>query len=392
MDRWAYVRLGDMGDIITGNTPKTSNNRNYESMDINFYKPGDLKEGKVNELISAEDCISEYARDGARILPDGSVLITCIGIIGKVGITRGESACNQQINAVLPDKQICLNRYLAYAIIHFNRRLNNIANAAVVPIVNKSQFSDFEIPLPPLNVQHQIVEILDCASALIEKRKAQIEKLDLLVKSQFIQMFGDPVANPMGWNIGTIRDLIVEAKYGTSKPAEDNGKFVYLRMNNITYNGSIDLSDLKYINVDEKDYEKYVVRKGDILFNRTNSRELVGKTAVFKQYEPMVIAGYIIRVRVNECANSDYISAYLNSNYGKKILYNMCKAIVGQANINAQELQNIAIPLSPLKLQNQFADFVHQVETQKQLLQNSLTKLELQYKSLKQKCFRGEIF
>ena len=106
----------------------------------------------------------------------------------------------------------------------------------------------------------------------------------------------------------------------------------------------------------------------------------------------MIIAGYIIRVRTNERANSEYISGFLNSNYGKRTLLDICKAIVGQANINAQELQNIKIPITPVQLQTQFADFVQQVEVQKSLLQQSLAKLELNYKSLMQKCFRGDIF
>ena len=143
---------------------------------------------------------------------------------------------------------------------------------------------------------------------------------------------------------------------------------------------------------DDSEIEKYVVRKGDVLFNRTNSKELVGKTAVFKEDTPMIIAGYIIRVRTNERANSEYISGFLNSNYGKRTLLDICKAIVGQANINAQELQNIKIPITPVQLQTQFADFVQQVEVQKSLLQQSLAKLELNYKSLMQKCFRGDIF
>jgi len=214
----------------------------------------------------------------------------------------------------------------------------------------------------------------------------------LLIKSQFIEMFGDPVTNPKEWEIGVIRDLVSEVKYGTSKPAETDGKYIYLRMNNISYDGSVDLSDIKYINIEKKELEKYVVRKGDLLFNRTNSKELVGKTAVFREDTTMIIAGYIIRVRTNEKANPEYISAFLNSRYGKSILSDMCKAIVGQANINAQELQNIRIPLTPLSLQNQFAAFVQQVESQKSLLQKSLAKLELNYKSLMQKCFRGEIF
>lgn len=290
------------------------------------------------------------------------------------------------------DKEKLNTRYMFYFLENYIEKLREQSIGGVIKYIKLNNLTEALIPLPPLKTQCEIVDILDRANILIEKRKVQIDKLDLLMKSQFTQMFGDPVTNPMEWERGTIRDLVSEVKYGTSKAAEASGKYVYLRMNNITYNGTIDLSDLKYINVDENDYEKYVVRKGDILFNRTNSRELVGKTAVFNEEEPMIIAGYIIRVRVNERANPEYVSAYLNSNYGKKTLFNMCKAIVGQANINAQELQNIAIPITPIDLQNKFANFVHQVERQKQILQDSLEKLERNYQSLIQKCFRGEIF
>ncbi len=290
------------------------------------------------------------------------------------------------------DSQVLNTKYLFHFLDKYVDKLREQSIGGVIKYIKLGYLTEALLPLPSLSVQKQIADVLDRASDIIEKRKVQIEKLDLLVKSQFIEMFGNPVTNPKGWEIGIIRDLVSEVKYGTSKPAVDNGKYVYLRMNNITYNGSMDYTSLKYIDIDDNEIEKYVVRKGDILFNRTNSKELVGKTAVFKENTPMIIAGYIIRIRVNERANPEYISGYLNSNYGKRILLDMCKAIVGQANINAQELQKIRISITPIQLQNQFANFVSQVEAQKSLLHQSLAKLEQNYKSLMQKCFRGEIF
>ena len=179
-------------------------------------------------------------------------------------------------------------------------------------------------------------------------------------------MFGDPATNPKGWDKGTIRDVVTEVKYGTSKPAVEGGTYKYLRMGNITYDGHLDLTDLKYIDVPESELDKCTVKKGDVLFNRTNSKELVGKTCVYNLDETMVIAGYIIRVRVNNRVLPEYLSAVLNSSYGKKTLAEMCKAIVGQANINAQELQNIQIVIPPLELQYEFLKVIqkiHQVVT-----------------------------
>ena len=186
-------------------------------------------------------------------------------------------------------------------------------------------------------------------------------------------MFGDPIKNPKNWEIGVIRDVVSEVRYGTSRPAVEGGKYKYLRMGNITYNGDLDLSDLKNIDIPDSEIEKCIVQKGDVLFNRTNSKELVGKTCVFDSDEPMVIAGYIIRVRVNKKVVPLYLSAVLNSQYGKQTLYDMCKAIVGQANINAQELQNIKLCIPPIDLQNQFATFVQQVDKSKYYIQKTKT-------------------
>lgn len=250
-----------------------------------------------------------------------------------------------------------------------------------------SQYSNIQIPLPPLGEQKKIADELDTITGLITKRKVQIAKLDVLVKAKFVEMFGDPVINPMGWEEGTIRDIVSEVKYGTSHPAVEGGKYPYLRMNNITYEGHLDTSNLKQIDIPQNEYEKCVVKYGDILFNRTNSKELVGKTCIYNLEIPMIVAGYIIRVRVNEKAIPIYLSSVLNSKYGKHTLFGICKAIVGQANINAQELQNIKVLIPPLPLQNKFADYVTKVEDAKTKMQNGLKHLEMLYKERMQEYF-----
>ncbi|MBK7994112.1 MAG: restriction endonuclease subunit S [Blastocatellia bacterium] len=136
-------------------------------------------------------------------------------------------------------------------------------------------------------------------------------------------------------------------------------------MGNITYQGGWDFTDLKYIDLSDKEKEKYLVVKGDLLFNRTNSKELVGKSAVYRQSEPMAFAGYLIRVKANSQNNAEYLAGFLNSKYGKQILTNMCKSIIGMANINAQELQSIEILKPPLNLQNDYAKIVYKTEKNK---------------------------
>jgi len=153
----------------------------------------------------------------------------------------------------------------------------------------------------------------------------------------------------------------------------------------------MDYSKLKYIDIDDKDKHKYLVKKGDVLFNRTNSKELVGKTGIIQSDEEAVIAGYLIRVRVNELANPFYIWGHLNSRWAKLTLNNMCKNIVGMANINAQELQDIIILKAPKELQNQFATRIQAIEAQKAQAQESLKKSEDLFNSLLQRAFKGEL-
>ncbi|SFJ10930.1 type I restriction enzyme, S subunit [Terrisporobacter glycolicus] len=186
--------------------------------------------------------------------------------------------------------------------------------------------------------------------------------MDDNVKSRFIEMFGSPATNSKDWDMTTIGEITTDVRYGTSKSSVEGGKYPYLRMNNITYSGKLDLKDLKYIDIEDNELEKCIVRKGDVLFNRTNSAELIGKTCVFDLEEPMIIAGYIIRVRLIKEVLPIYLSMFLNSDYGKKLLRGMAKGAVNQANINAQELKSIKIPIPPVELQNEFADFVKQVD------------------------------
>ncbi len=163
----------------------------------------------------------------------------------------------------------------------------------------------------------------------------------------------------------TIGDVVVDVHYGTSRKASDTGLYTYLRMNNITYGGELDLTDSKKIDVPDSEIDGCLVRQGDVLFNRTNSKELVGKTCVFTESTPMVIAGYIIRVRPGAKITGDYLATYLNLSESKKMLFSMAKGAVGQANINAKELCSISIIVPPMKLQRQFQKFKLQTDKSK---------------------------
>ena len=247
--------------------------------------------------------------------------------------------------------------------------------------------SRYEVAEIDKTEQILICEKLNKLYEIIKLRRQELQLLDDLIKARFVELFGDPIKNPKGWEVVTIGDIVTEVRYGTSKPAVEGGKYPYLRMNNLTVDGHLDLKDLKYIDIPDDEMEKCVVRKGDVLFNRTNSIELVGKTAVFDLPEDMVIAGYIIRVRLNERLLPEIFSQYMNLEALKDILRAMAKGAVNQANINAQELQSIKVYVPDMEVQKQFIKMKEQVDKSKVAIQAALDKSQLLFDSLMQKYF-----
>jgi len=262
---------------------------------------------------------------------------------------------------------------------------------ATIPHVSRPYLLNIKISLPNLAEQKRVAAILDQADAIRQKRRQAIEQLNTLIPAIFYDMFGDPVSNPKCWPIGTIRDLVAKVQYGTSKRADTKGEYPILRMNNITLEGEWNFTKLKYIDFDESEKRKYFVSNGDMLFNRTNSKELVGKSAVFHEIKPMAYAGYLIRACANEHGNTDYISGYLNSRHGKATLRNMCKSIIGMANINAQEMQNIHICLPPVNLQNEYANAVAEIRKRRRLHQIAQNETNNLFNSLIQRAFKGQL-
>lgn len=322
---------------------------------------------------------------------DGESLIFGTGGQASVHYCNSKFAVSTDCYVCRPVDQKVLGNYVYRYLSGNLYLLEDGFKGAGLKHISKGYIENLEIPLPDLPTQQKIAALLDKADELRQYNKQLIQKYDALTQSLFLDMFGDPVRNEKGWDVTTIRELSSDVKYGTSAKASDKGSLPYLRMNNITYDGYMDFSSLKYIDITEKYINKYAVKRGDILFNRTNSKELVGKTGLVTNNDKYIIAGYLIRVRTNELANPYFIWAHLNSKWAKLTLKNMCKSIVGMANINAQELQDILILKPPITLQNEFAERVQLIEQQKEQAQRALQKSEDLFNSLLQKAFKGEL-
>lgn len=195
------AKLKDLGKISTGNTPSKNISEFYNSEDIGFVKPDIISELQIDYIENTTEYLAEAARSKARIVKKNTVFVTCIGNIGKIGIVKDkELAFNQQINAIEPNEKV-LPKYLAYGIFANKRRLQAISNAPVVPIINKTQFGEFEIDIiDDTKEQLKIVELLDKVSEVIANRKKELEKLDDLIKARFVEMFYDKDYPVLKWN------------------------------------------------------------------------------------------------------------------------------------------------------------------------------------------------
>lgn len=379
------VKLGEIFEIGSGGTPSKSHPEYYGG-EIPWVKTGDLKDEYLYEV---EDFITEEGlnNSSAKMYEKDTVLIAMYGAtIGATSILK-MSACTNQACVAFKKNDKVIPEYLYYFLKSQKEKFVKDGVGGAQPNISAGYLKKVEMELLTLEEQKAIVEILDKTMTVLECRKTELSMLDDLIKARFVELFGDPIMNPKGWEMVTIGDIVTEVRYGTSKPAVEDGRYPYLRMNNITADGHLDLNNMKYINIPDDEIEKCVVRKGDVLFNRTNSIDLVGKTAIFDLTEDMVIAGYIIRIRLNERLLPEVLSQYMNLKVIKDILRSMAKGAVNQANINAQELQSVKIYIPDMGLQNQFVAFIEQTDKSKIAIQEALDKTQLLFDSLMQKYF-----
>ena len=382
------MKLKDIGLIVTGNTPNKKNKEYYESKDILFVKPSDIKENYITLIKKTEEYISEKARKKVRILPEGTVLVTCIGTIGKVGILKQEATCNQQINAIVPNDKV-ISKYLAYLIKSKQKLLQLKANAPVVPIINKKNFSEIEINICNLNKQEIIVKKLDLLKKIIDKRKLQIEGLQNIIKSQFVEMFGNPIYNKGNWNKMKLQDLVTndcKISYGIVQTGEDveNGIPVFRPIDIV--NSKPQLSKLKRTTKIISDKYKKTILKGDELL--ITVRANIGDTFIVnKKFEGCNVGRGITPLRFNSNnINTIFIKYQLDNEEMKNEIKKKAKGIT-LLQLNMEDLRKFELIVPPIELQNKFADFVKLIDKQKFEIEKSLKEAENLYNSLMSEYF-----
>jgi type I restriction enzyme, S subunit len=354
------MKLKELGEIITGNTPSKKVKDYYESNDISFFKPGDLDENYILELKKSEEYISEKARGKARIIPKNSILVTCIGTIGKVGILLKEASCNQQINAIIPNKKV-LPKYLAYSIFSKQKYIQKKANAPVVPIINKSDFSDIDVKICDLDTQRLIVQKLDSIKNVVDIKKKQITELDNLIKSQFVDMF---ITNRNdSWRLKKLKEVcIFNPKKLEISNVPDDFKVSFIPMTAVTENGEIDTSDIRDYKEVNRGFTYF--RENDVLFAKITPCMENGKGAVAINLKNKIGFGSteFHVVRPKETMNSRWLYTLFSLSFFRNEAEKNMTGSAGQKRVPIKFIENYEIFVPPIELQNKFASFVEYID------------------------------
>lgn len=386
------AKLSELGTVITGNTPSKQESKYWASSDIPFIKPDVINQDGITELQAANEYISEIARSKARIVEKSVVLVTCIGSIGKICLTGRECAFNQQINAIIPNDKV-LPEYLAYCIYYNRPGLIELANAPVVPIINKRQFENFSVNIEEnIGQQGSIVTILKAVDRLIYYRHKQLQKLDELVKARFVEMFGDPVRNSMGLPTEPMTTVcaIIDGDRGKNYPKQDEfsdtGYCLFLNAKNVTATG-FSFENRMFI-TKEKDNALHngKLERGDVVLT---TRGTLGNLAFYDDsvpFENVRINSGMVILRMNKSVMTE---AFFMEQFKLQLQSIKGKIASGSAQpqLPISTMNKIRILLAPMALQEQFAAFVEQTDKSKVAVQKALDEAQLLFDSLMQKYF-----
>jgi type I restriction enzyme, S subunit len=269
------------------------------------------------------------------------------------------------------------------------------ATGASYPAVSDRIVLESKIPLPPIAEQKRIAAILDKAEEIRSQRRQALEQLDAIAQSIFLEMFGDPVTNPKGWETYLLSDLIVDGlQNGLYKPASDYGEGTPILRIDGFYNGQVtELSSLKRVRISLTEQETYSLQENDIVINRVNSIEYLGKSALIPRlFEPTVFESNMMRFRLNSkyvCPH--FLIEFLQTPFIKMQIRTGTKDAVNQSSINQQDVKSFQIRIPPIALQQEFARRVEAIAQLKTTHRESLAQLDDLFASLQHRAFRGEL-
>jgi type I restriction enzyme S subunit len=338
---WRTVRLGDVAKTSSGGTPKRGVTAFYGGR-IPWVKSGELGDSTVYET---QEKISQAGLNGssAKLFPKGTLCIALYGAtVGKLGILGMDAATNQAVCGIfLPDE---IDTRFAYRFLESKRReLIEMGKGGAQSNISQEIIRNLQFPLPSPDEQRRIVAEIEKQFTRLEAGVAALRRVQASLKRYRAAVLKAACEGP--WPQTTVAKVATNVRYGTSaKTNEDANGVPVLRMGNIT-DGRLSFDKLKFLPASHPEFPDLLLKSGDLLFNRTNSAELVGKTAVYRGTpEPCSFASYLIGVRLGNNYLPTFLSYYLNSVFGRQWIASVVSQQVGQANVNGSKLKDLVIP------------------------------------------------
>lgn len=394
---WKYLSIGQCVESTLNCNPASafgedsfdyidisSVNRSTKKIEAASSIEGTKAPSRARQIVALDDVIVSTVRPNLN----GVALITeeYNGAIASTGYC-----------VLRPKKDILDSKYLFYWVTTsaFIEEMMKHATGANYPAVSDRIVKQSLIPLPPLEEQKRIAEVLDKADRLRQKDRQLLAHYDQLLQSVFLDMFGDLNTNSMNWEILSLGELIVNGpQNGLYKPSKDYGSGTPILRIDSFYDGEVrDLASLKRVRIGDKEIELYKLREDDIVINRVNSRSHLGKCGHIKGLlEDTVFESNMMRLSLDfDRANPTFLVNVLITPFMKVQILNRAKDAVNQSSINQQDIKSFIVPLPPLKLQNEFSAIVTKVERVKRNSLNTINASETLFQSLLQKAFKGEL-
>ena len=406
----------------SGGTPKATEKEFYENGNIPWLIIGDLNNGIVMDS-ATKITESGLNNSSAKMIPKDTLLVAMYGSIGKLGIT-GIECCTNQAIAFAQKMYGVTTKYMFYYMMFIKPKLISKGKGGTQKNISQTVLNSIDVVVPPLAVQHRIVtkieelfSHLDSGVETLKKTKQQLTvyrqavlkeafegkfteswrkthscSIQIKAENHLIEKITLPYI-PDEWKWVSIGDISSGVEYGTSSKSEKAGKVPVIRMGNLQ-GGVIDWSDLAFTS-DCDEIKKYRLKSGDVLFNRTNSPELVGKTAIYKGEREAIFAGYLIRINQKEFINPQYLTYYMNG-FTAKQYGNLVKTDgVNQSNINGKKLCSYPFPLCSIEEQERV---VYELESRlsvcdsiEKTVDDALQQAEALRQSILKKAFEGEV-
>lgn len=330
---------------------------------------------------------------------DDSMVLYCKlrPYLNKVVLPDAPGYATSELVPLQPDPCRVDRRYLAQFLRSpkFVSWASEMVAGAKMPRLRMNEFWEYQIPVPALVEQKRIAGILDKADGIRRKRREAIQLADDLLRATFLEMFGDPVTNPKGWERVRLGDVLQDGpQNGLYKPASDYGTGTPILRIDAFYDGVVkDIGSLKRVRVSDSERKRFGLKANDIVVNRVNSMEYLGKSALIPDLqEPTVFESNMMRFRVEtNLASPAFVVQFLQSSYIKSQIAQAAKHAVNQSSINQQDVGSFELLLPPVGLQTQFMSASKRIHALKHSCRAAVEHDDALFQSLMQRAFTGRL-